>query len=1623
MKKFYTLIFTTILLTQTAFGQGKVDYNNKWFIGINAGGTYHSNTEVDVNNLYRGGAGFTFGKSYHYERGNLISWDLRFRYLIAAYRGLAKQTYALDSTNTNILNYGDILKQYEQAYGKFNPNFHSWVSDASIELQLNTNYLRQKTGWNLFVFGGLGITSYKTSIDLYEDDVSFNIKDEVDFDEKGVFFSDYETRVQDKVTWMPSLGAGFSKQLSPNVAFEVLGRMTWTRNNDFDAMPYNMDGSISTTNDRYHYASAGFKFNLGNGEAETHTNNTHTNNNNVNNNGSVTPKVQKPIVDFTKPNTTPHITHSPSYQIKANVFYVEDANHVVFKQDNMTNGNFSYNANTDIFVSNVMLHLGENKFTIKGTNEHGSDEETIIIIYNQEVTTVKKPPIVTITNPASSGTVVQNPAFNFKAKVLHVTGKQSITLNFNGINTTNFTYSTNSKVLKANLILNTGTNVVTVTGVNNDGSDFKTTKIIYRKPREVQPPIVSFINPSSTPKNVNVNTYALIAQVLYVDSKNNITVKINGHVTSNFTFNNATHIVNMNLVLNSGNNTIEIKGTNQDGQDIKSTVLVYKKQVTQLPPVVKISYPSADNQVFSTPNLTVLATVFNVVNASGIQVKFNGIITTNFTYNPSTKVVTLPVTLNTGSNSVLITGTNSVGSDSKTRIIVYKRKANPVLMPPTVIFTNPAISPQTVTNELYTMTAQTTCITSKSQIVFKVNGVVIPGSQYGYNNSQINYSTTLMTGSTLFDIVVTNASGSDQKNATVILEENEPCTAPTIGYISPQPNSTVTDQNTIIETQINNFIAGTSIQIVQNGNIIGTMAFNAVTSIASKNVSLVEGNNMFIITVSNDCGTNTSTFSIILKKANVPCIEPTITAIGNTTISTDDIISNVAVNVTNISNSSQISVKNNGTDIPFSFSGAINTITINGINLTAGLNTIKIEVTNDCGTDVLNYTITRIVCETPTIIIENENNTSSNVNYLVSAILNNVENTSDITVKLNGVIKAFIFNSQTKILESNLTLIEGENIIIIKIDGCEIATKTITINYTAPCLAPVIQIISVNKVVAGQTMSGPIYHYDLTANVTNVNGVSDITVLANGKNLNPTFDLQTGVLTASFAVKDGDNTYSITAVGCQTTTVNETVNENGGNDCDPPVITLISSQTATSSVHVFKANVTNIDNASDVTVKHNGTVVNSTLTNGEVKAYLTLTDGDNTISVIANGCETVTTDFVVNFELPCDTPTISITSDTIVTSSTFYVTANITGLLTQANVSVEHNGGMTQIGWVDFNKNLHQLAATINLVDGENIIVITLEGCETVTETIIINYEAPCEVPAINLTSSNSVTESVYSLIGTITNIGSSSDVIVKLNGVTANASYNVSTNILAAGLTLVEGSNTIKVTAKGCETSTKIFIVELSIQNNNDSDDDDDNGHTNSKLPLPKISIITPSSNNKTVNSSSMLFKSQVLNITSKSQITITLNNVRLTSFLYSKSTHQLSAVLRLKNGTNVVKITAVNSEGTVSSTTTIIYRKSDTNTNKPSGKPSSGKVTKPSNNNSKGKPSSGKVIKPSNNNNGKQSGSKTNVKPSGGSKSAKPTNVKNGSSEKAKEGASGSKTKPSGKSKPVTKPNGGRR
>jgi hypothetical protein len=1520
MRRIFTLIVLTITFAMGANAQKSyVNYSkdSRWFFGLNGGATWHTKTEVD--NVIRGGYGFTFGRSFGMRPEKLFSWDLRLRYLHGWWGGQNTDQYALDSTSASSLPaYGTNLQTYQDSLGYFIPNFRTQLMSGSIELALNTNRLRENTGWNFQIFGGIGVKGYNSRADLFDgtqiydyDNLNtssqINILQEQDGNHETYITggdSDFE------VDWMGSFGAGISYQVSPWASIGISHKMTWTRNDDkFDILP-------GTGNDIYHYSNAGIKFHLFGGNNTIVTDpivedTTPVDINNYDNaDNPPPPPVQRPIVDIYDPGTSPYTVEVSNFTIRAYVHHVAGKHNISFKQNGNVNNNFSYNVASDQFSSNVVLQPGQNIFEISGWNEAGQDYESTIIIYKKEVPPIE-PPIVTITNPPYSPYTTNNSAFNFASTVLNVDNKSQIKVYFNGQYLSNFNYNLTSKALNASLNLQEGTNTITVTASNQAGSDSKTATIIYEKPQVKQPPIVDFVAPSVDPYTTTQSAANIVATVLNVDSKNDIRVMVNGFIKTNFNFNASTKQVVFNTSLIEGANIIEITGTNSVGSDHEATTIIYnrpevpkppivtyqdpfldptivfsssynvvaqvlhvnsasditlkingiqsynfaysasskqmtfttnlllgsnvieitatnnvgtdtetrtivrKKTVPKTPPVVNITYPATDNQVFNTPNITLVSNVLNVNNASNISVWVNNVPTTAFSYNTATKVLSLPLNMIEGLNTIKITGTNSAGTDTDIRKIIYEIPKQPA--PPTVDFVNPPSSPHLVTQENYTITANTTNIDSKSQISILFNGSLVQNGFYTLTaNKQILFNCDLIPGNNVFDITVTNQDGTDNEVAIVTYQiDDEPCIIPTVGYISPVPYSTVTDPNVTIDAQINNWSQGTIVELQVNGVSQGFMSYNTNTSIASLATTLTEGSNAVKVIVTNDCGRNHSTFTLNYQVPEAPCVDPVVTALTQLDAVTQNTSVSVQAGVAEVNNANQIAVTVNGSAVTFQYDQGTNTISVDNAQLAIGNNTIIITATNDCGSASISYNIVRKECNTPLISNPSHANGSTlgdqSIPFTVS-VSNAIE--TGIELIVNNIAHSFNFNNG--VVSSAINLQEGTNTIVVNAtNACGTATQSYTINYEIPCEPIAVSLVtpSTNQITVTDE------NYNILLHTTGSLIASGVSATLNGNNVNASFDNVTGEISINgMTLVDGANTIVVNLSNdCSSETVTYTVNYDG---CQPPVITvanLTNGAVVNTSTIDLNATIQNSNGAANIQLTVNGAAesFNFDDQNNLLAASINLVEGSNTIVLTVNGCEVKSQTLNITYEIPCQPITYSLmspnaTAQTVVDEA-YQITLNIQEVANQQQISVTHNGNPHPF---QFNAGTGVVTIpAITLVDGANSIIVTASNdCSSENITYNIQYNG-CQPPVITLgNNASSATSAIYNFTATVSNISNQSDVQVLLNNAPVNFIFDSQSGSISAEVTLVEGQNTIQINANGCESDSKTFNVTYTI-------------------------------------------------------------------------------------------------------------------------------------------------------------------------------------------------------------------
>jgi hypothetical protein len=1071
--------------------------------------------------------------------------------------------------------------------------------------------------------------------------------------------------------------------------------------------------------------------------------------------------------------------------------------------------NFNYNVTSKALNTTLNLQEGTNTITVTATNTAGSDSKTANIIY--EKPQVKQPPVVNFIVPSSNPHTSVQPTMNITASVLNVDSKNDIKVYVNGYVKTNFTYNASTKQVNFVAGLIEGANSIEVTGTNEVGSDHEATTIIYNKPEVPKPPVVTFLDPIMDPTIVYNSSYSVVAKVLNVTSSSQITLKINGIQSYNFAYSASSKQMTFGTNLLIGANVIEITATNNVGSDSETTTIIRKRTIPKAPPVVNITYPATDNQIFHTANITLTASVLNVNSASNIAVWINGNPVSGFTYNVATKVLTLPLQMVEGVNTVKITGTNSDGSDTDVRKIIYKIPAVPT--PPTVNFVNPPTTPYSVSNENYTITANTTNIDSKSQITMLFNGNLVQNGYYTLTSSkQILFNTDLIPGNNIFEIIVTNNDGTDDAMAIVTYQKDEvPCIIPTVGYISPVPYSTVTDPNVTIDAQINNYSQGTTVEMIVNGASQGFMAYNSGTSIASLATTLNEGSNAIKVIVTNDCGTNQATFTLNYIAPEAPCVDPELTALSNLSNVTQSNTISVQAGVTEISNSNQITVTLNGTATPFQFDQGTGTISVNNASLAIGSNTIIITATNDCGSASISYQIVRKECHLPLISNPSHANGFSSTDQSISFTAN-VSNAiaSQIELVVNNISQSFNFNQG--VLSSAINLQEGSNTILINAaNACGTATQTYTLTYTNPCEPIAVSLVTPPANQATVTDD----NYSIQLHVSGSLVASGVSATHNGNNIGASFDNVAGDVTINgITLTEGVNTIVVNLTNdCSSETVTYTVTYNG---CQPPAINvsnLTSGAVVNTSSIDLSAVIQNSNGVGNIQLTVNGTTqsFNFDAQSNVLTSSINLNEGTNAIILTVNGCEVKTKTINVNYEVPCQNISYTLMSPSsnsqTVVDENYAISLNLQEVSGQQQISVLHNGNAHPFHYDAGNHVLN--ISGITLINGANTVVVNATNdCSSETITYNIQYNG-CQPPVITLGSnSSSATTALYSFSASVTNIGSQNELQVLLNSAPVSFVYDSQSGNISGEVTLVEGQNTIQINANGCAADSKIITV-----------------------------------------------------------------------------------------------------------------------------------------------------------------------------------------------------------------------
>ena len=726
MKEFllslFTFSFCIIISAQ------KVDYDNtsKLFMGINLGGTWNT---TDVKYKLGAGWGITLGKSYNYNYGKIVSFDIRARYLSGNW-------YGQDTSISNSADYSGALSAY-QSQGIIH-NFKSKTRRLALELVVHLNGLTEKTGIDPYVFGGIGLTFNRTYGNLLQIDSSSiyqypSALSELDDTYESVL-DGYDAKKYE-VNVMPSLGFGLGYQIGKATTIGIEHKTTFTPQDVFDGVS---NSSPRSKNDLYHYTSLYIQFRVNKTPRENPLPNQ-------------TISCPKPIIKFSNSSRDKSVSTSPQFTINAAVTNVSGMSNISLLNSSNLMVPYSYDSYSNQLSANVILNPGINIFTLTATNECGTEQKTITIQYKDCID-----PSLSFINPASERTTVTYPSFTFSANINGLLNTQGILVYQNGILLNNISYNPTTRILQSNVTLQPGLNTFTVSLTNNCGSTSSSFTVSYENC--IKPKITS-TNPI-TNTVVSLPALRLKATIDNITSKENITVTLNGRQVSTTTYNTTTKTADISLQLSSGTNTIIISATNNCGSDNETIIINLNDCIA---PVITIN---GRNSTVSAAAYSLSASIVNMPLREGITVTLNGS-PQNFTFSNGQLISN--INLQVGENKLILSAVRNCGTDSKIIIINLDDCIAPVV---TINARN-----STVSAAAYSLLASIVNMPSREGITVTLNG---SPQNFTFSNGQLTSNINLQVGENKLIISAVRNCGTDSKTISIIYTIPKPIPKPAV---------------------------------------------------------------------------------------------------------------------------------------------------------------------------------------------------------------------------------------------------------------------------------------------------------------------------------------------------------------------------------------------------------------------------------------------------------------------------------------------------------------------------------------------------------------------------------------------------------------------------------------------------------------------------------------------------------------------------------------------------------------------------------------------------------------------------------------------------------------------------
>jgi len=845
---------------------------------------------------------------------------------------------------------------------------------------------------------------------------------------------------------------------------------------------------------------------------------------------------------------------------------------------------YTYNSNNRLIISKTIKDYSV--FAITARNDFGISSANVIIDCRKP----SEKPSIKITQPSVSPYNSPDCRAEIIAYSTGIKDKNQISVTENGITLSPSLYSfeLTSGQIKLNKVIGSNTTNYYIIKVQNDAGSASDNITIQCKDLK-KPPIISISEPYDNPhKTYDCRAY-IVAVIQNIDNINQITVKEDGYIVSSsyYTFDN-TKTLRINKSLSS-DASITIEATNEAGKD-QETVEIQCVKTTPVLPVINIIEPSISPTTVKDCKITIKAIIENIQGIQDISVVENGnSIGGYWSYNSQTKLLTISKEI-TGNSVFEIVAVNSFGNARKSTTIKCDKTSNL----PTVSIVYPPNNPFITNNCNVSFRAITTNVTTKTQIMIKDNGSLIPSSGYSFDPSSgvINFSRTIQTKSQI-EIKVSTATGTASASSAVECQVTK--LAPEIQILSPSSSPfTISDCNAKVIATIKNIENNSQITVRENGVFLPQNYWfyepSNQTITISKTI-LKESN--FEISASTSAG---SASKSVLMKCNQLSKLPTINIVypGQNPFISSTCQVNIRAVTTNVNDKTQIVIKDNGkvlnnSEFNFEPSSGI-------INLGREINEksiIDFKVTTQNGSAVASVVIEcpKKVLPPTVVITEPAINpfVTSECLIVLKATIKNIENKSQIVVKENGNIlqsSLWTFDAMSGLLSLRKAFSGDATVDVTVTNSSGTANAKTTFNCKPLIESPSISILN--------PTTNPYLSYDckaeIKAKLKNIILKTQIVVRENGLVLNQNeyqFDMGTQIMSISKQL-NGNADYTITVTN-EGGTATAKISIQCIKAILPPQVKIIqptSSPYASPACNIIiKAQTTNIQNKTQITIK------------------------------------------------------------------------------------------------------------------------------------------------------------------------------------------------------------------------------------------------------------------------------------------------------------------------------------------------------------------------------------------------------------------------------------------------------